>query len=187
MAFFVLCDADMIFTDSRPRLLTAPSATRWSQLDYSKPEVQRAAARFGVEPFGRDDILCAVPYVLPREVCAELADAWLEAIDLLPTFWIAQMYAFGLAVLKLGLRLRLSDGVSFDFQERCDRPPRRSIIHYAYGSKLWRKRDYFSSVAARRVWSPPAGAVPGSVTAEILTQLAQARDYYLALKASNRP
>ena len=49
------------------------------------------------------------------------------------------MYAFGLAVVKLGLKLTITQMATTNF--RPDEQVREPIIHYAYGDERWSKRD----------------------------------------------
>ena len=95
------------------------------------------------------------------------------------------MHAFGLALLMLNLvvrRLTLADS-----NYSADVPVRAPVVHYCYDNALWSKRRFASSRTARRVWSPPPGAVPGSVLAAVLGQLAAARDFYASDEAMTRP
>jgi hypothetical protein len=103
--------------------------------------------------------------------------AWLDAIDaFVRPRWEDVMYAFGLAVLKLRLRLRRVRMADTNFDG--DAPVRAPVVHYCYGSTRWSKRRFASTAAARHVWRPPSGAAPGSVLAEVLKQLDEARRFY---------
>jgi len=54
----------------------------------------------------------------------------------------------------------------------------RDVIHYAYGDKRWDKRNYETTRQVRKVWSPAAPAEEGTILAELLSQIREARDFY---------
>ena len=79
------------------------------------------------------------------------------------------MYAFGLAVIKLGLKPQLTHFVTTKFRPH-DPVRAADIIHYAYGDKEWNKRDYFFKPQARRVRNASAKAPKGTILGEIVSQ-----------------
>jgi hypothetical protein len=106
--FIVLFDPDMIFL-RKPTFLKRLAAEHYSFLDL-RPEVRDAAAKLGInsQVLNRrsKEVSCGVPYVVPVAAARELAEAWLEAIDsFTPCPLEISMYSFGLAVMKLGLKL----------------------------------------------------------------------------------
>jgi len=121
-------------------------------------------------------LCCGVPYVIPATAAKRFADAWLQAIDAFsPQEWEDQMYAFGLAVVRLGLRVTLTHIVNHNYWP--DAMVDRDVIHYAYGDKRWDKRNYVTTRQAQKVWSP-AAAQQGTILAELLSQIREARDFY---------
>ena len=178
--FIVLCDPDMIFM-RRPSFSRNLSGEYYGCLNYDRKPVRRAAKKIGIrlEMLDRqkEELCCGVPYVIPVAAAKPLADAWLQAIDAFsPRRWEDQMYAFGLAVVKVGLTLTLTHMMSHDYwpdaMVDCD------VIHYGYGDKTWNKRSYFTTRQARKVWSSPAVAQQGTIRAEVLAQIKEARDFY---------
>jgi len=178
--FIVLCDPDMIFVRKaafRPQL----AAEHYSYLNF-RPEVREAARKLCIsdallEKRSRE-VSCGVPYVVPVAQARELAEAWLEAIDsFTPAPLEISMYSFGLAVIKLGLKLVLTELVITNYRELA---PVKSadIIHYCYGNDVWNKRDYFSSRMSSKVWYPPAQTRSGTVLGEIVSQLHEAGEFY---------
>lgn len=86
------------------------------------------------------------------------------------------MYAVGLAVVKLGFEMEVTQLVDHNYWP--DEPVRSSIIHYAYGDERWDKRDYFTAAQTAAVWTPRAQAAEGTILGEVLSQLRQAGDFY---------
>ena len=177
----LLCDPDVVFVRP-PEVGSTLAGAACGYMDYAEAPVRAAMKRLGIAPRrlgppGGGRLRCGIPYVIPRAFAEPLALAWLDAIDafVLPR-WEDVMYAFGLAVLLLRLRLRRLPLADTNFDG--DAPVNAPVVHYCYDTTLWSKRKFASSRAARRVWSPPAGAAPGSMLAEIFGQLAEARRFY---------
>lgn len=179
-AFIVLCDPDLIFTRTIefPEVLSAEFS---SILNYESDFVSDASRELGI-PIEmvcsqNDSLSCSVPYILPVHQAHELGTTWLRAIDAFrPRQWEDVMYAFGLAAVKLGLKLnitRLADTNYFP-----NEGVRAPIIHYAYGDERWDKRHYFTVEQAATVWNPTIETSTGSILDEILTQIGQAGDFY---------
>ena len=179
-AFIVLCDADLIFTRTIefPEILSGEFS---SILNYESDSVSAASRELGIAServySQKDSLSCSVPYIIPAPQACEFGTTWLHAIDAFhPRQWEDVMYAFGLAVVKLGLKLnitRLADTNYFP-----DEKVRAAIIHYAYADERWDKRHYFTVEQAARVWDPVVEASAGSILDEIFTQIRQARDFY---------
>ena len=179
--FIVLCDPDMIFArpPSFPRTLSGDYYPY--MMDYGRAEVREAAARLGVTDrmieAQREELLCGVPYVIPVADAVRVGRAWLEAIN---SFDAPQrgdmMHAFGLAVLKLGMRVTLTHLIDHNYWQT--EPLTRDVVHYCYGDAAWDKRHYFYESQAPRVWEAEGDAPPGSVLSEILNQLREAREFY---------
>ena len=178
--FIVLCDPDMIFM-RRPSFSRNLSGEYYGCLNYDRKPVRRAAKKIGIrlEMLDRqkEELCCGVPYVIPVAAAKSLADAWLQAIDAFsPRRWEDQMYAFGLAVVKVGLTLTLTHMMNHNYWP--DAMVDRDVIHYGYGDKTWNKRSYFTTRQARKVWSPAAVAQQGTIRAELFSQIREARDFY---------
>jgi len=180
--FIVLCDADMIFL----REIVFPerfAAEGCSNLNYDDRRVRAAANRFGIDKTllmkRKNSIECAVPHVVPVAYAGKLARVWLEAIDCFdPGVWQTSMYAFGFAVLKLKLKLRLTRLVALN-DEPEEKIGRARIVHYSYGDKIWNKRDYWYGKDASKVWKPAIDAPRGTVLGEIISQIRDVNDFYL--------
>jgi hypothetical protein len=178
--FIVLCDPDMIFV-RQPDFSRNLCGEYYGYLNYDGEPVRRAAKKIGIrlEMLDRqkEELCCGVPYVIPVAAAKQLADAWLQAIDAFsPRHWEDQMQAFGLAVVKLGLRVTLSHIMNHNHWP--DAMADREVIHYCYGDKTWNKRSYFTTPQARKVWSPAAAAQQGTILAELLSQITEAADFY---------
>lgn len=179
--FIVLCDPDMIFA-RRPAFPSTLSGDYYPyMMDYDRAGVREAAARLGVTPAmidaQREELHCGVPYVIPVADAVRLGRAWLEAINSFDAPRRGDMmHAFGLAVLRLGMRVMLTHLIDHNYWQR--EPLTRDVVHYCYGDDLWDKRHYFYEAQAPRVWEARADAPPGSVLSEILTQLREAREFY---------
>jgi hypothetical protein len=119
---------------------------------------------------------CGVPYVIPARHARRLGDLWLQAVDAFPPRrWIDIMHAFGLAVVRLGLRVSLTELVDSDEQPKAR--VSRDMIHYCYGDEIWEKRDFVEE-QAREVWFPRVAAKRGTIRGEILSQIIEARMFY---------
>lgn len=196
--FIVLCDPDMIFLRATD-FLECLSAEFSSFMDYDRDHVEHARLRFGIQ---RDELdakkqklTVAVPYVVPTALASEFGREWVQAIDAFPSrAWENEqrlkrpagspiygrrhvtMYAFGLAVVKLGLDVQVTHLIDHNYWP--NEPARAPMIHYAYGDECWDKRNYFTDERASEVWEPQAKAAEGTILSEVLSQLRQARDFY---------
>ena len=178
--YIVLCDPDMIFV-RRPDFSSSLSGEYYGYVNYERKPVRRAAKQIGIrlEMLDRqkEELCCGVPYVIPVTAAKPLAEAWLQAIDAISRRqWEDQMRAFGLAVVKLGLRLTLTHMMNHNYWPNA--VVDRDVIHYCYGDKMWNKRSFFTTRQARKVWSPAAPAEEGTILAELLSQIREARDFY---------
>lgn len=176
----VLCDPDMIFV-SDPDFPESLSGNFYSYMDYDGPEVVAATRNFKVSPVKlekqKKELRCGVPYVIPAVHAQRLAELWLQAVDAFPPRrWIDIMHAFGLAVVRLGLRVTLTDLVDTD--ERPKARVRRNMIHYCYGDETWEKRAFAEEEKAGEVWFPGIDARKGTILGEILSQIVEARKFY---------
>jgi hypothetical protein len=187
--YLVLCDADVVFVGTLA-LRGSLAAAACGYLDYAEAPVRAAMRRLGIAPRSLGaahggSLRCGIPYVIPRGSAEPLALAWLEAIDAFPRpRWEDVMYAFGLAVLMLKLRLRRLRLADTNYN--ADAPVRAPVVHYCYDNALWSKRRFVSSRSVQRVWRPPEGAKPGSVLAAVLGQLTAARCFYASHSADVR-
>jgi hypothetical protein len=180
----VLCDPDFLFV----RNVAFPAflaGNYYSYLQYRQPSVEAAVQDLGLQREIRrrkdPQLCCGVPYVVPTRDARRLAEAWLVALDAFPQrgyheMWTDIMYAFGLALLKLRLKLRLTHRVDTNFLPYAKL--RRSIVHYSNGDKAWDKRQFFHRPDIQRVWHPPFEAKESTVAHEIFRQIRQARAFY---------
>jgi len=184
--FLVLCDPDMVFA----REIELPSqlgGNFYHYLQYDQPHIVSAAERFGL---ARDTLLrkqeqicCGVPYVIPAVHAARLGKTWLEAMDCFrlderawDSIWLDVMYAFGLAVTKLGWNVARFDLVDMD--EGPDMPLQHSFVHYCLGDAGWDKRWFRSEEKADEVWDSTFEAPDGTVAQELFAQIREAREFY---------
>jgi hypothetical protein len=157
------------------------SGEYYGYLNYDRKPVRRAAKKIGIQlemlDRQREELCCGVPYIIPVAAAKQLADAWLQGIDAFsPRHWEDQMHAFGLAVVKLGLRVTLTHMMNHNYWP--DALVDRDVIHYGYGNKTWNKRSYLTTRQARKVWSAAAAPQQGTILAELLSQIREARDFY---------
>lgn len=179
-AFIVLCDPDLIFT----RAVDFPEslAGEFSAfMDYDSDFVSEPLRVLGISKETlnpqKDSLRCSVPYVVPAGRATELGTTWLQAIDAFrPRRWEDVMYAFGLTVVKLGMKLTITRMADTNYWP--DQPVRAPVIHYAYGDDCWTKRNYYTEAEAVTVWDADQDTIPGSILDEILTQIREARDFY---------
>ena len=176
----VLCDSDMIFARA-PQFPSTLSGDFVSYMNYDREVVVKAKNDLGiVRELGKEEeetLRCGVPYVIPAAIAKELGHAWLQAVDAFPPRrWEDIMYAFGLAVVKLGLEVQLTHLAAHNFSptELLTAP----MIHYCYGDERWSKRDYFHEDQARAVWNPTLGAPDGTILGELIRQIRDAAVFY---------
>ena len=178
--FLVLCDPDMIFVRP-PEFPATLSGDFCSYMNYELDCVEVARKALGISRELIDEqkeaLRCGVPYVIPINDARPLAEAWIEAIDAFPARkWEDVMYAFGLAVVKLGLKAWLTRMAESNYWP--DERVRADAIHYCYGDETWSKRHYFRQEQARSVWQPRVESPAGTVLGEILLQLREAEKFY---------
>jgi hypothetical protein len=178
--FIVLCDPDMIFL-GQPEFSRSLSGEYYGYVKYDRKPVRGAAKEIGIRldtlDRQKDELCCGVPYVIPVAAAKCLAEVWLQAIDTLsPRRWEDVMHAFGLAVVKLGLSVSLTHMMNHNYWP--DAIVDRDVIHYCYGDKTWSKRSYVTTRQAQKVWSSAAAAQQGTILAELLSQIKEARDFY---------
>jgi hypothetical protein len=183
----VLCDADVVFT-RRTRFGRGLSAAWVGYLNHQEPEVQVAMRRLGMAPADLapwgSSLNCGIPYVIPRAQAEPLARAWLEALDAFETWrWEDLMHAFGLAVVMLGLPLRCRPLADTNYYP--DAPVRAPVVHYCYGDERWSKRQFWTEGGAPQVWEARGRARRGSVLAEVLGQLREARRFYARVRPAD--
>jgi hypothetical protein len=183
--WMVLCDPDFVFL--RPPVFPEQLAANiYPYMNYDRAPIEAAALRVGVErkvvaKTGRR--LCVgVPYVIPVTDAAVLGEEWLRVFDAFhpagrewDDIWQDIMYAFGLATLKLGWRVRQQDQVDLDGEGAVSR---RAIIHYCWGTAMWNKRNFYPREKTAEVWEPACKPAPGSVLEELFAQIRAARQFY---------
>ena len=179
-ALIVLCDPDMIFVRPAefPELLSGDFIT---YMNYDRDFVSDALRELGMnreqlEP-QKNSLCCGVPYVIPITEAHALASTWLEAVEAFPRRrWEDIMYAFGLAVVKLGLKLNVTHLADHNYWP--DEKVKAPMIHYAYGDERWTKRNYFRDEQVHELWNPPADVQSGTIRGEVLTQIREANEFY---------
>jgi hypothetical protein len=169
----------MIFT-GEPNFPDSLAGNFYGYMDYDGPEVIEAARQLNISRTQlnrqQEELHCGVPYVIPSRQARDLAEAWLDAVDAFPPrSWIDIMHAFGLAAVKLKLKVTLTDMVDTNLRQTAR--ARQPIIHYCYGDKKWEKRDYVDG-KAQEVWSPQNNARKNTILGEIHSQLIAARKFY---------
>ena len=180
----VLCDPDMIFL-RKPAFSPALSGSFYAGMNYDQEPVLSATREMEISPvdvLNRPELRCGVPHVIPITLSRVLARTWLKIIDRFPmTIWEVSMYALGLAVTHLKIPITLNSLVGTEY--RMASKPNGDMIHYCYSRDLWDKRNFFTEEAARRVWAAEGVAEEGTIMAEILKQLREARNFYHTLGA----
>jgi hypothetical protein len=176
----VLCDPDIIFVRP-PEFPSALSGDYCSYMNYDLDcvEVARQALSISRDLIEeqKETLRCGVPYVIPVDEARPLAEAWIKALDEFPARkWEDVMYAFGLAALKLGLKVNLTRMAQNNYWP--DANLRADVVHYCYGDETWSKRHYFREAQAESVWQPPVESPAGTVLGEILSQLREAEKFY---------
>lgn len=182
--FIVLCDPDMLFVRSVsfPRVL---AGNFYSYLHFRQPAVEMTAQKLGLQRELRKrrdpQLCCGPPYVIPVRDARSLAENWLQAVDAFPQrsfeeMWMDIMYAFGFAVLKLELRVRLMDLVDTNTKPRARL--RHDIVHYCDGNDGWNKREFLHRPQVGEVWDPRIDAGRGTVLQEIFRQIKEAKTFY---------
>lgn len=178
--FVVLCDPDMIFVRP-PRFPAALSGDYCSYMNYDLDGVEAAREALSIPRAGVDEqkeaLRCGVPYVIPVREARSLAELWIEAIDAFPSRkWEDVMYAFGLAAVKIGLKVTLTRMAESNYWP--DEILKADVVHYCYGDERWSKRHYFREDQASNVWQPRVEAPAGTILGEILSQLRAAEKFY---------
>ncbi len=178
--FIVLCDPDMVFV-REPAFPSCLSADHYDYMNYDRPSLRAAAERMQI-PWDlvmeqHQPLRCGVPYVVPVCDARELALAWLDAVDeIWPRMWEDVMYAFGLAVLRLGLRIHPTQFMAQDHLP--EQPTTTDMIHYCQGSPLWDKRNFHHDDEPSRVWHPSPSVARNTVLGEVFLQIDEARRFY---------
>ena len=179
-AYFVLCDADMLFVRP-PDFAAGLSGDRYDYMSYDDAAVRHAGAVLGVSgeylQARGDTLRVGVPYVIPARHALALGTRWMDAIDaFVEHSWIDGMHAFGLAAASLELSVAVTRSMvtNGSHDALVDAP----MIHYCYGDVRWNKRDFAAADRVADVWEPRDDGAPGSVLAEIARQLRAAREFY---------
>jgi hypothetical protein len=176
----IVCDPDMIFVRT-PEFPTILSGDFCSYMNYELDCVEIARASLGISRALIDEqkeaLRCGVPYVIPVSDARPLAEAWIEAIDAFPARkWEDVMYAFGLAAVKLGLKVWPTRMAESNYWP--DAKVRADVIHYCYGDETWSKRHYFKQDQAQSIWQPRVEAPVETILGEILSQIREAEKFY---------
>lgn len=193
--FVVILDADLIFLDGpvwpQPEGGEAVSnLTAYLQPDDGNREPLEAACRaLGLQA---DTLAYGIhggtPYLVRTEIARELAQEWLRCIDVLRSGpgsdgfrYLASMWGFVLATVRLGLRESLVDICTWNLDGSYPftfTGGPASLLHYCYGDAMFQKHQYAGHEAvAAAVWSLPP--IDGdSAAATIRAEIAAARDFY---------
>jgi hypothetical protein len=155
-----------------------------SYMNYELDCVEVARQALGITRAAIDEqkeaLSCGVPYAIPISDARPLAEAWLEAIDAFPARkWEDVMYAFGLAAVKLGLKVSLTRMAESNYWPNAI--VKMDAIHYCYGDETWSKRHYFREDQARSIWQPRVEAEASTILGEILSQIRAAEEFYSSL------
>jgi len=176
----VLCDPDMIFCRATgfPNTLSGEFS---SFMNYDRDFVFPALRALGIErelhAEEKTSLCCSVPYVIPVDQANELGATWLKAVDAFsPRRWEDIMYAFGLAVVKLGLKLNVMHLTDHNYWP--DKKVEAPMIHYAYGDERWTKRNFYRDEHMRQLWNSTIEVEPGTILAELLLQIREANEFY---------
>ncbi len=178
----VLLDPDMIFV--RPPVFpNTLSGDFCSYINFNRDFAQTAIRVFGVPPEmvaeQNQTLRCGVPYVIPIADARALAEVWLEAVDSFPPRkWENIMYAFGLAAVKLGMPVTQTRIAQTNYSQ--SDPLEGDLVHYCYGDESWSKRHYFTEDKTERVWELQVNAPHNTVLGEILSQIKEAREFFLS-------
>jgi hypothetical protein len=125
----------------------------------------------------KEALRCGVPYVIPVAQARPLAQKWIEALDAFPARkWEDVMYAFGLAAVRLGLKVTSTRMAQSNYWPEAI--PQADVIHYCYGDETWSKRHYFREDQARSIWQPRVEAEAETILGEILSQIRAAEKFY---------
>lgn len=175
--YVLFCEPDMLFAKC-PLYLGKLCGEYYHYLDYSQERFRVVARKFGiedaVETLNRTSKI-GVPYLIPGQLVARIAQRWLEVLDLFEEFeWIDIMYAFGIALTMENLSAEITRLMA-DNRDPLSKL-KQSIVHYCYGDARWNKRSYYTSGSpldpATRV--PSTKGLSGTVLGEILRQIRQA-------------
>lgn len=181
--FVVICDPDMIFVRP-PDFPETLAGDYCSYVNFDQSFTGAAMRAMGISRSAvnseKERLRCGGPYVIPAADAHGLAEVWLEAVDAFPPRrWEDVMYAFGLAVIKLGLKVTLTHTAQSNYRPRA--ALNADVIHYCYGGEDWDKRHYFSEDQIRGVWEPSLNPPRGTVVGEIVAQIREARKFYEVL------
>jgi hypothetical protein len=182
----VLCDPDLVFV-SRPELPSGLAGCYYPYLNYENAAVHAVARRVQLTQRAirerQHELVGGPPYVFPIEKARDIGLAWLQAFDSFSLEdrdrdnpWLDIMYAFGLAVLKLNLRVKIFDAVNMDSPPGCRLT--RKIIHYCIGDDSWDKRWYRTDDTTLKVWEPHFVPEEGTVLAELFSQMRDTPKFY---------
>ena len=188
--FLILCDPDMIFA-RRAKFPETLAGDYCSYIKYDRDFVDEARQALRISREELDDeqesLRCGVPYVIPVGEAMRLAEMWLEAIDSFPPprRWEDVMHAFGLAAVRLKLKVRLTRLAQSNYWP--DAILERDVVHYCYGDSAWSKRHYFREEQAPAVWRSRVESREGTVLREIISQILEAEEFYSASKFETAP
>lgn len=202
-AYILLCDPDMIFLRDEdfsslqlhPGEVSADRSNFLRVNSENRAPLELACARAGVELETLDGhpIDANVPLGVPATVRDALAHEWIECIDLIlglprsddfvrAVHWLTSMWAFVLAVSRLGLHAVTTDYAMTNYAggpllpQDSDQGP--ALIHYCNGDDAFEKRQFHGPPeVCAQVWQ--LERVDGlTAAARIREEICTARNFY---------
>ncbi|MFO0945419.1 MAG: hypothetical protein U1D30_05655 [Planctomycetota bacterium] len=177
---FVFCDPDMIFVQP-PDFPLVMSADKCGFLDFDLPYVRVVIERLRLSKKliaeNRVNYNVAAPYVVPSSHAYSLARQWMVATDAFATpRWEDMMYGFGLSNAWHNVPVTCNEFANVNHEPLA--PQTRPMLHYAYDSPVFSKRNYYREEDLPKLWDLKPEGNEGSVTHALFTQIAEARAYF---------
>jgi hypothetical protein len=177
----------MLFTEA-PHYRAGLAGEYYPYLNFTEERVMYVAGKFGIDARVPDlNTTCriGVPYLIPVRDLMRIAKRWSDVLDEFRTIdWIDIMYAFGLAITIEELVAGTTHIMNHNGRPMS--PVNRPIVHYCYGDPRWNKRHFVERSPFVVDCESPSPDIRGSIHAEILTQIAEARDVFRDASAAVR-
>lgn len=178
----LFCEPDMLFVSRLDYTGCSVAAEYYRYLHYEEPRVRSVAERYG---FGHqidwlNQTSCfGVPYLLPVPNIPRIAHRWIEVLDSFDAIeWIDIMYAFGIALAVEGMSAEITHIMADNYDHAV--PLSAGLIHYCYGDAIWNKRNFMDHSPLSLSSNVLPIAKPGTVLAEIVTQIQEAGRFFRA-------